>query len=66
MGQGAVIIRLSDIKLPSDAEWEKAKEQILQTVLQRKQQDWFMAYAASLQESGEVRIVNAAELDQTN
>ena len=66
VGQGAVIIRLSDIKLPSDAEWEKAKGQILQSVLQRKQQDWFMAYAASLQESGEVRIVNAAELDQTN
>ena len=66
VGQGAVIIRLSDIKLPSDADWEKAKEQILQSVLQRKQQDWFMAYAASLQESGEVRIVNAAELDQTN
>ena len=66
VGQGVVIIRLADVKLPSDADWEKAKDQILQSVLQRKQQDWFMAYAASLQESGEVKIVNAAELDQVN
>ncbi len=64
--QGAVIIRLADVKFPSEADWEKAKETVLQNVLQRKQQDLFMAYAASLQATGEVRIVNAAELDSVN
>ena len=63
VGQGAVIIRLADIKFPSDADWDKAKETVLQEVLQRKQQDWFMAYAASLQETAEVRIANAKELE---
>ncbi len=63
VAQGAVIIRLADIKFPSDADWEKAKETVLQSVLQRKQQDWFMAYASSLQETAEVRIVNAKELE---
>ena len=66
VAQGAVIIRLADVKLPAEADWEKAKDTVLQNVLQRKQQDWFMAYAASLQETGEVKIVNASELEAVN
>ncbi len=66
VGQGAVIIRLADVKFPSEADWEKAKDKVMQTVWQRKQQDWFMAYTASLQAGAEVRIVNASELDQGN
>jgi peptidyl-prolyl cis-trans isomerase D len=62
VAQGAVIIRLVDVKFPSDEDWEKAKDMAMQNVLQRKQQDWFMAYADSLQEAARVRLVNLSIL----
>ena len=66
VAQGVVIIRLADIKFPPDAEWEKDKDAQMQALLQRKQQDWFMAYANSLRENADVRLVNSAELNQGN
>ena len=66
VNQGAVIIRLSDIRLPGDEDWAKVQDKMLQNVLQRKQQDWFMAYASSLHETADVKIVNAAELERDN
>ena len=61
---GALVPFIS--RLLSENAIERTKETVLQNVLQRKQQDWFMAYAASLRETAEVKIVNAAELDRVN
>jgi peptidyl-prolyl cis-trans isomerase D len=64
VGQGVVIIRLADVRFPSEEDWEQAKDMAMENVLQRKQQDWYMAYMDSLQEVARVRIVNLSELSR--
>ncbi len=64
VSNGAVIIRLADVQLPSESDWEQAKDTVLEQVQIQKAQDWFTAFAAGLFEHADIEEANMSLLDR--
>lgn len=61
---GAVFFRLKDSSLPSDTEWDSAKDQVKESMLRAKRQEMFRAFMTDLAKKSEVLMQNQEILDK--
>lgn len=61
---GAVIVRLNEVKMPDEAEWESVSEQVVVQLRQAKQQELFQTFLRNLSEQAVVEIHNADMLNE--
>lgn len=64
-GNGAAIFaRVKDVQKPSDEEWEKAKEEVMQAILQGRKRELFQTFIADVRDKAEIKVLNSKLLEE--